>query len=571
MQPRGQANGPPRQTDWQAINWRKAQRNVRNLRQRIFRATQAHAWRQVRALQKLMLRSYSNTVLSVRRVTQVNAGKYTPGVDQVVVKTPTARGRLVDQLTTCQPWRVQPVRRVYIPKANGTKRPLGIPTILDRCLQAQVKNALEPSWEATFEGSSYGFRPGRGCHDALGKIYHLANPRNRKKWVVDADITGAFDHIDHDFLLRTLGEVPGKALIRQWLKAGVMEEGGLSATLAGTPQGGVLSPLLLNVALHGLEAAVGVKHDAQGVIAGSRAVVRYADDCVVFCESQAEARHVREHVLPRWLAERGLTLSTEKTRIVHLTEGFDFLGCRVRHYAAPRTSRYGYKLLITPSPQAVAAKRRELREVWHRLQGHNLNTVLARLNPSIRGWANYYRTVVASRTFYKMDQWMHRRVVQHVRRQHRNKPWRWCKQRYWGRLNPERNDPWVFGDKHTGRYLLKFKWFTIVRHRLVRGTASPDDPRLRGYWRERRQEESRHLTRSDVKLAHAQDWQCPGCGMDLMNGEALHRHHRQAQADGGSNAYQNRELVHLYCHQQLTRQWQRTRQAAKEQLGKCRK
>jgi RNA-directed DNA polymerase len=221
-----------------------------------------------------MLRSDSNTVLSVRRVTQVNAGKYTPGVDKVVVKTPTARGRVVDQLTTFHPWRVQPVRRVYMPKANGKTRPLGIPTILDRCLQAQVKKAWEPSWEATFEGRSYGFRPGRGGHDALAKIYQLANPRNRQKWVVDADITGAFEYIDHDFLLRTRGDGPGKALVRQWLKAGGMEDGGRYAPPAGTPQGGVLSPLLLPVALHGLEAAVGGKHDAQGVIAGSRVVVR---------------------------------------------------------------------------------------------------------------------------------------------------------------------------------------------------------------------------------------------------------------------------------------------------------
>src|SRR5262249_23704268 len=205
------ANGPMRPTDWNAIPWRKAQRLVRNLRQRIFRAAQAGDHRRVRSLQKLMLRSYANALLSVRQVTQVNTGRHTPGVDKVVVKTPQARGKLVTQLNTAQPWRVQPTRRVYIPKANGKLRPLGIPTILDRCLQARVKNALEPYWEAHFEGSSYGFRPGRGCHDAIAKIYNLASPRGRKKWVVDADIKGAFDNIDHDFLLQTLGNCPGRA------------------------------------------------------------------------------------------------------------------------------------------------------------------------------------------------------------------------------------------------------------------------------------------------------------------------------------------------------------------------
>ena len=187
------ANRLRRPTDWTRVNWRKVQRQVHTLRQRIFRASQAGDHKRARSLQKLMLRSYANTLLSVRRVTQLNAGKYTPGVDKLVVKTPEARGKLVDDLSTCQPWRARPVRRVYVPKANNRLRPLGIPCILDRCLQAKVKNALEPFWEARFEGSSYGFRPGRSCHDAIGKITLLARSTSRKKWVVTVDITGAFD------------------------------------------------------------------------------------------------------------------------------------------------------------------------------------------------------------------------------------------------------------------------------------------------------------------------------------------------------------------------------------------
>src|SRR6516164_5113040 len=274
----GTANGPERRTDWDTAVWRKAQRLVRDLRQRIFRATQAGDRRKVRSLQKLMLRCYSNILMSVRRVTQVNAGKGTPGVDKVVVKTPAARGRLVDHLATAQPWRSQPVRRVYIPKSSGKQRPLGIPTVTDRCLQAMVKNALEPEWGARFEGSSYGFRPGRSCHDAIAKIHLLARPNKRKKWVLDADIKGAFDAIDHGLLLRTLGTAPGRGPIRQWLEAGVLEEGVAHATPRGTPQGGVISPLLLNIALHRMEAALGVRLDTKGRIEGRRAVVRYRDD-----------------------------------------------------------------------------------------------------------------------------------------------------------------------------------------------------------------------------------------------------------------------------------------------------
>jgi len=281
---------PP--TDWNTVNWREAHRTVRNLRQRIFRASQAQEWAKVRSLQKLMLRSRANTLVSVRRVTQENRGKNTAGVDKLVVKTPAERGKLVDQLMTYQPWRAKPARRVYIPKSNGKLRPLGIPTVIDRCLQARVKNALEPAWESRFEPTSYGFRPGRGAHDAIQNIFTQANAQSRKRWVVDADIKGAFDHIDHAYLLRTIGNVPGTALIRQWLKAGYMEGGVLHDTPAGTPQGGVISPLLANIALHGLEEALGVHRNKLGFNRTGRAVVRYADDFVVFCQTREDAEKV---------------------------------------------------------------------------------------------------------------------------------------------------------------------------------------------------------------------------------------------------------------------------------------
>jgi RNA-directed DNA polymerase len=225
MQSTALANRTKGQTDWNAINWRKVNQAIRNLRQRIFRATTERDYKKVRSLQKLMLRSQANILLSVRRVTQQNAGRNTPGIDKVVVKTPIARGKLADELSAFTLWNSKPARRVYIPKANGKQRPLGIPVIKDRCLQAMVKNALEPEWEAKFEITSYGFRPGRSCHDAIEKIFGLARPNKRKKWVVDADIKGAFDNISHEFLLKAIGAVPGRELIKQWLKAGYLEKG----------------------------------------------------------------------------------------------------------------------------------------------------------------------------------------------------------------------------------------------------------------------------------------------------------------------------------------------------------
>src|SRR5258708_2721414 len=414
------ANGTETQTDWNAINWRKANRTVRNLRHRIFRATQEGNLKKVHSLQKLMLKSYSNRLVSVRRVAQVNAGKNTPGVDKLVIKTPAARGKMVDALAHYSLWKAKPARRAYIPKANNKLRPLGIPVVVDRCLQAMLKNALEPAWEARFEGSSYGFRPGRSCHDAIEKIYGLARPNKTKKWVLDADIRGAFDNISHEYLLKTVGSVPGKELIKQWLKAGYVEHGEFHATEQGTPQGGVASPLLANIALHGMEEAIGVTYDYRGQLIGKRAVVRYADDFVCFCETKEDAEQVQK-ILVEWLKERGLALSEEKTRIVHLTEGFDFLGFVLRHYPAPKTSHTGWKLLIKPSKQSQQEMRTKLKILWENGHGTNVQTVLGQFNPVIRGWANYFRTVVAKKIFSGLDRWMFYKEVRNTSRTHPKK------------------------------------------------------------------------------------------------------------------------------------------------------
>jgi RNA-directed DNA polymerase len=565
MRAEGSANGPRRPTDWTRVNWRKVQRQVRTLRQRIFRASQAGDHKRARSLQKLMLRSYANTLLSVRRVTQLNAGRHTPGVDKLIVKTPEARGQLVDILSACHPWRAKPVRRVYIPKANSQLRPLGIPTIFDRCLQAKVKNALEPFWEARFEGCSYGFRPGRSCHDALQKVYGLARPATRRPWVVQVDIRGAFDHLSHPYLLTALGSCPGKGLLTQWLTAGYVEHGIVHDTLTGVPQGGVVSPVLLNVALHGMEAALGVKHRKRGETVGARAVVRYADDALVFCESREDAEQARA-ALAEWLKERGLALAPEKTRIVHLREGFEFLGFHIRHYPAPQTSQTGYQLRITPSKPAVQALRRQLRALWRQSVGSEVGVVLQRLNPLIRGWATYFRRTGASETFAKLDHWMFQRALHYATRTHPHKAWAWRKARYWGTWNPKRQETWAFGDKRTGTYLLKFAWFGFLPHIMVKGTASPDDPALRVYWEQRERRKAQLLPPSLRHLAAAQQGRCPVCGASLFNDEVLHIHHRKPRSQGGGSGYNNLALVHLYCHQQLHRGKVRAAKPADEGL-----
>jgi len=551
------ANGTEKQTNWNAINWRKANRTVRNLRHRIFRATQEGNLNKVRSLQKLMLKSYSNRLVSVRRVAQINAGKNTPGVDKLVIKTPTARGRMVDALAHYSLWKAKPARRVYIPKASGNKlRPLGIPVVVDRCLQSMVKNALEPAWEARFEGSSYGFRPGRSCHDAIEKIYGLARPNKTKKWILDADICGAFDNISHDYLVKAIGPIPGKELIKQWLKAGYVEHGTFHATEQGTPQGGVASPLMANIALHGMEAAIGVKYNCRGELIGNRAVVRYADDFVCFCETKEDAEQVQD-ILAEWLKERGLTLSEEKTRIVHLTEGFDFLGFNIRHYPAPQTARSGWKLLIKPSKESVQEVQKKLKDLWKRIQGTNAQVAVGRLNPVIRGWANYFRIAVAKEIFNGLDRWMFHKADHYTRRMHPRKSKDWRHQKYWGRLNLDRSDLWVFGDKQTGAYLLKFSWFPIERHPLVKGTSSPDDPRLKEYWTKRQAAKAKDLTFSKQRLAKRQKGRCPECGEALFNDEEFQVHHMLARSKGGKDSYNNLALVHLLCHQHIHAKTQR--------------
>jgi RNA-directed DNA polymerase len=543
------ANRTEERTDWNAIDWRTTNRRVRNLRQRIFRATQESDWDKVHSLQRLMLRSRANVEISVRRVTQVNQGKDTPGIDNVLVKTPAERGKLVDEMSLLTPWRAIPVKRVYIPKANGIQRPLGIPTIKDRVLQAMVKNALEPSWEARFEGTSYGFRPGRSAQDAIRQIWDIASLK-KKPWILDADIKGCFDNINHQHLLDAIGPFPAKELIRQWLKAGYVEYGTLHETLTGTPQGGVISPLLANISLHGMETALGIRYKNDGERVGKCAVIRYADDFVVLCNTVETAKQTQER-LTEWLTVRGLQLSPEKTRIVTLTEGFDFLGFTVRIFPTKRT-RSGWITLVRPSKQSVAKIRKRLREEWHTLNGHPVRHVIMRLNPVIRGWSNYFRTQVSARTFSTLDRDMYYREIHYAGDMHPNKSKTWQTAKYWGKLNPTRKDFNVFGDKESGRFLLKFAWTGIRRHVLVTGTNSPDDATLADYWKHRELMKVKDLAPKAQALAKRQGGTCPICGESLFIEENIEQHHIVPRDEGGPSALDNLLLVHLYCHQQIT-------------------
>jgi RNA-directed DNA polymerase len=501
---------------WEHVDWRRCEQEVRRLRRRIFKAAKEGDLATVRDLQQLMLRSWCNTLVSVRRVTQRNAGRRTAGVDGLVALTSQARaGVAVRVHASIGSWKPSPVRRVHIPKAGDTTktRPLGIPVILDRCHQGRVCNALEPEWEARFEPRSYGFRPGRGCHDAIESLFQTLCGKAKRVWILDADLAGAFDKIDHGHLLEMIGTFPARDLVAGWLKAGVFEAGkGFAPTEEGTPQGGGISPCLLNIALHGLEEAAGVRYQATGVHAGNLrpgcpALTRYADDLVVCCHSRQQAEQVKAR-LAGWLEPRGLAFNEAKTRIVAVEQGFDFLGMNVR--------RYNGKLLIKPSAKAVKGFRERLAREFRALRGANVAAVLAKIVPIVRGWVAYYRTVVSSRVFAALSDYLWKLTYKWACWNHPNKPRRWIVDRYFGKFEKVRNDRWVFGDRDTGAYLPKPSWTDIVRHTLVKGGASPDDPDLAGYWARRRRKVKPLPDSYTVRLLSRQDGRCSLCGEDLL-------------------------------------------------------
>jgi RNA-directed DNA polymerase len=384
-------------------------------------------------------------------------------------------------------------------------------------------------------------------------------------WALDADLSAAFDRIDHAHLLSALGTFPARDQVGKWLKAGVIEAGkGFAPTEEGTPQGGVISPLLLNVALHGLEEAAGVRYytspsRAGEITPGSPVLVRYADDLVVLCHSQDQAEQAKVR-LAGWLAPRGLAFNEDKTRIVHLAEGFDFLGFTVR--------RYGAKLLIKPSKAAIRRVRKRLATEVVALRGANAPAVLATLVPIVRGWASYYRGVVSSKTFSALDTYLWGLLYKWAKHTHPNKPKDWIVKRYFGAFHKSRKDRWVFGDRDSGAYLPKFAWTKIVRHQMVAGTASPDDPALADYWAYRRRRNQPPLDRSTLWLLRRQHGRCGFCGDYLLHADrepadpqqweswhrtvrkAITRHHLVVHGRTGTSG--ETRLVHAQCHYRAT-------------------
>lgn len=559
--------------EWKNVNWRKLERRVFKLQKRIYQASSRGDVKTLRRLQKTLMRSWSAKMLAVRRVSQDNQGKKTAGVDGVKSLTPKQRLTLVTQLKLSS--KSKPTRRVWIPKpGKQEKRPLGIPTLHERAKQALIKLALEPEWEARFEPNSYGFRPGRSCQDAIVAIHTAI--KQKDKYVLDADISKCFDKINHSALLRKLNTFPTfRRQIKAWLKAGIMDGERLFPTDVGTPQGGVLSPLLANIALHGMEervkqfaATLDIQNNRGFQVSKKDKIsalnfIRYADDFVVLHPDINVVQRCQQ-IIAEWLKGMGLELSASKTQITHTFKsyetkkpGFDFLGFHIRQYPVgkyhtgkkPNGKPLGFKTLIKPSSQKLKEHTQAIGNIIKSHKSLAQVVLINRLNPVIRGWAKYYSSQVSKDIYSLADKHTYQQLRAWAQRRHPNKGKNWVVNRYW-LIN--KGEGWVFGFQKEGKTtkLLKHSETPIVRHTKVKGNRTPYDGDL-VYWCTRMGQHPQ-ADKVTATLLKRQKGKCTHCGLFFRDEDVMEVDHVIPKSKGGKSKYDNLQLLHRHCHDQKT-------------------
>lgn len=537
--------------DWHAIDWPKAHALVRRLQARIVKATQAGRWGKVKAWQRLLTHSWSGKVRAVKRVTE-NPGKHTAGVDQVLWETPAKKAAAVSTLRQ-HGYCAQPVRRVYITKSNGKKRPLGIATLKDRAMPALYLLALEPIADTRADPNSYGFRPARSPADAIGHLHQVLSLPTGAQWIWEGDIRSCFDEISHEWL-RT--HIPmEKAILPQWLKAGFMEKSVWSGTAAGTPQGAIRSPVLANLTLDGLEAKLRERYP-KATARSRRAKVnlaRFADDFVITGSSKELLETEVQPLVTQFLQERGLELSPEKTKITHITEGFEFLGQHIRDYHGT--------ILVKPSRKSVHSLRAKARALIRANAQATPGHLIGLLNPLIRGWAYYHRHVASKQTFAKVDNALFWPLWQWAKRRHPNKPRRWIKDTYFHIIGGRH---WVFSGDRPGKnaqsqrvQLFSASSVPIKRHPKSKGAANPFDPAWEVYFEQRlgvTMADNLQGRRKLLYLWQEQQGRCPICRQAITHLTGWHNHHLRWRSHGGSDRMANRVLLHPNCHHQVHHQ-----------------
>ena len=563
---------------------RNSRKVLYKLQKRIYQASLRGDVKNVRRLQKLLIKSRSAKLIAVRRISQDNQGAKTAGVDGIKNLTPKQRFELVDKISLST--KVSPVRRIWIPKpGKDEKRPLGIPTIFDRTIQCLVKMALEPEWEAKFEENSYGFRPGRSCHDAIEAIFNSI--RYKAKYVLDADISQCFDRIDHQKLLNKINTFPVlRRLIRSWLKSGIWEDIKFTETTKGTPQGGVISPLLANIALHGMEECVKQYAESldcpnsKGHQKGKQekrsylSLIRYADDFVILHQDYSVVQSCR-NIISEWLNDIGLELKPSKTRLTHTLHnvgkeksGFEFLGFNIRQYKVgkytsgknPHKELLGFKTLVKPSRKSIHNHYRQIADIINTSKALKQEKLIARLNPIIRGWCNYFSTTVSKKVFEYLNHLTHWKLWKWSVKRHNNKGKTWIKNKYFHRefyyhkgKGKLINRDWIFAttkDKEILHSLISHSDTEIKRHIKVKGKVSPYDGNL-VYWSSR-MGKNPIMPHRKAKLLKIQKGNCNWCNLTFRHDDLLEIDHIIPKSKGGTDYYKNLQVLHRHCHDRKT-------------------
>lgn len=496
---------------WASIDWNKAEAAVKKLQVRIVKAQKAGKWNKVKALQWTLTHSFYAKALAVKRVTS-NQGKNTSGVDKVLWSTDTAKYKAIDTLRR-KGYKPLPLRRVHVKKSNGKLRPLGIPTMKDRAMQALYAMSLEPLAETSGDNFSYGFRKGRSTADAMVRIHTLLSRRISPEWVLEGDIKGCFDHISHEWLL---GHIPmDKAMLKKWLKSGFVFNGELFPTEEGTPQGGIISPILANMTLDGIQELlaskfpIAIKNGKE--IRHKINLVRYADDFIVTGDSEEILKDEVKPLIAEFLAERGLALSEEKTLVTHVDDGFDFLGFNVR--------RYNGTLLTKPSKDRVKKFTAKIKEVIKRNASSTQHDLIFTLNPIIKGWGEYYQFSAATETYRKVDNAIFQKLWRWCLRRHHNKGLGWIKNRYFHKIG---NRDWVFSTEESERdkqcSLISLTNIKIKKYPQLKAAYNPYDPAWEDYTEQRaviKMKFSLKGRKSLIYMWEKQDRKCPLCGQPI--------------------------------------------------------